>query len=207
MWWCPVSIIIYYPLNQEGSPKWIRLSNRLSLFNVSNNINLFEPKGQFGTRLQGGQDSASERYIHTNLSSITRKIFVQEDDAILEYLDDDGIMVEPIYYLPVIPVILVNGSKGIGTGFSTDILPYNPISLINYVKASLNNDILPELIPYFEGFKGTVEKVEAQKYLIKGKYDILSDTQVRVTELPIGIWTDDYNISFLFLRIHYYPNL
>ena len=82
----------------------------------SNNINLFQPNGQFGTRLRG-KDSASERYIYTLLSPITRKLFPQQDDNILNYLNDDGQYVEPVYYAPIIPMILVNGTKGIGTGF------------------------------------------------------------------------------------------
>ena len=158
----------------------------------SNNINLLEPNGQFGTRLQGGSDSASERYIHTNLNKITRLIFPEADDYVLKYLDDDGTPVEPIYYVPIIPMILVNGSKGIGTGFSTDIMCYNPVDLINYIKCYLNNTELPVLTPYYEGFKGTIEQIDDKKWLIKGCYEVINDKKIRVTELPIGIWTDDY---------------
>jgi DNA topoisomerase-2 len=74
----------------------------------SNNINLLEPNGQFGTRCAAGQDSASERYIFTQLNRLTRLIYRQEDDAVLSYIDDDGQMVEPTYYAPAIPMILVN---------------------------------------------------------------------------------------------------
>ena len=88
----------------------------------SNNINLFVPKGQFGSRLLGGKDSASERYIFTNLNPITRFIFSEFDDHILDYINDDGDFVEPIYYVPIIPMILVNGTKGIGTGFSLSLI-------------------------------------------------------------------------------------
>ena len=168
----------------------------------SNNINLFEPKGQFGTRLQGGADSASERYIHTNLSPITRKLFPEADDAILNYLQDDGTPVEPIYYLPIIPIILVNGCKGIGTGFSTDVQPHNPQTLIQYIKAYLTSAEeaeLPKLCPFYEGFMGKITEINASKYLIKGCYDIISKTEVRITELPVGTWTDDYK--------HYLENL
>jgi DNA topoisomerase-2 len=83
----------------------------------SNNINLFEPNGQHGSRLKGGKDSASERYIFTQLNKLTRLIYRPEDDNTLTYLDDDGQSVEPIYYVPIIPMVLVNGTKGIGTGF------------------------------------------------------------------------------------------
>jgi len=168
----------------------------------SNNINLFEPNGQFGTRLKGGEDSASERYIFTQLNRLTRLIFRQEDDAVLSYINDDGQLVEPMYYAPAIPMILVNGSKGIGTGFSTDIIPHNPLQIIAYIRAMLTDTSIsdrPTIEPYFKGFKGTIRNIAvpatsgaSAKYLIKGTYEIVADRKVRITELPIGTWTDDY---------------
>jgi DNA topoisomerase-2 len=159
----------------------------------SNNINLFMPNGQFGTRLQGGKDSASERYIFTQLNPITRYIFPQVDDQVLKYLDDDGQQVEPIYYAPIIPMILVNGTTGIGTGFSTNIITYNPRQIIqrlmNILKTGSPNDVSIE--PYAEGFTGSIEWME-DKYVITGKYDVLDATKVHITELPLGTWTDDY---------------
>ena len=207
----------------------------------SNNINLFEPNGQFGTRIKGGSDSASERYIFTQLNKLTRLLYRQEDDAVLSYIDDDGQMVEPVYYAPAIPMILVNGSKGIGTGFSTDVMPHNPLQIIAYIRAMLREATTkggsgtgdrPVIEPYFKGFKGTIKNIGASaassgavtsnvasasasatpasaanaasatsgavtsnvaaKYLIKGTYEIIADRKVRITELPIGTWTDDY---------------
>ena len=160
----------------------------------SNNVNLFMPNGQFGTRLQGGKDSASERYIFTQLNKITRSIFPATDDNILNYLNDDGLPVEPIYYAPIIPMILVNGSKGIGTGFSTDIMCYNPLQIIDYVKNKLmlNNADNTDFIPYYEGFKGHISKINDDKFLIKGLYEKLAVDQIRVTELPVGYWTEDF---------------
>jgi DNA topoisomerase-2 len=160
----------------------------------SNNINLFVPNGQFGTRLQGGKDSASERYIFTLLNKITRIIMPKDDDAILEYLNDDGLSVEPIYYAPIIPMILVNGSKGIGTGFSTDIMSYNPLQIIEYLQNKLLyiEDDNIEFIPYYEGFKGQITKISDEKFLIKGLYEKLAVDKIRVTELPVGFWTEDF---------------
>jgi DNA topoisomerase-2 len=189
----------------------------------SNNINLLEPNGQYGTRLKGGSDSASERYIFTQLNRLTRLIFRQEDDPVLSYINDDGQMVEPVFYAPAIPMVLVNGSKGIGTGFSTDIMPHNPLQIIAYIRAMLAATPAtdrPVIEPYFKGFKGTVKNIAvpapapaanaassatsatsatsgaattvAAKYLIKGTYEIIADRKVRITELPVGTWTDDY---------------
>jgi DNA topoisomerase II len=160
----------------------------------SNNINLLEPKGQFGTRLQGGSDSASERYIYTNLNKLTRLIYKEDDELVLDYLDDDGQTIEPVYYAPIIPMVLVNGCKGIGTGFSTEVLSYNPLTIIEYLKCKLNDTQTQHIVfePYFEGFKGSIKKIDDNKYLIKGCYNIVGQNQIRVTELPVGTWTDDY---------------
>jgi len=160
----------------------------------SNNINLFMPNGQFGTRLQGGKDSASERYIFTQLNKITRSIFPDLDDNVLEYLNDDGLSVEPIYYAPIIPMVLVNGSKGIGTGFSTDIMCYNPMQIIEYLQnklLSVGNDNI-EFVPYYEGFKGQISKISDEKFLIKGLYEKIAADKIKVTELPVGYWTEDF---------------
>ena len=160
----------------------------------SNNINLLVPSGQFGTRLKGGDDSASERYIFTLLNKLTRTIFPAADDHVIKYLTDDGTPVEPLFYAPIIPMILVNGSKGIGTGFSTDIMCYNPVDIIDYLKTKLSSDTIYDkpILPYYEGFKGTITKLTDHKYLIKGNYTTVGADTIHVTELPVGFWTDDF---------------
>jgi DNA topoisomerase-2 len=165
----------------------------------SNNINLLSPNGQFGTRLHGGDDSASERYIFTQLNSITRSIFPEADDAVLTYLDDDGTLVEPEFYAPIIPFALVNGISGIGTGFSCNIPAFSPMQLVDYLKLKLKGKNVAEageFTPYYEGFKGTVTKMDTNKYLTKGVYEKIDTDKIRITELPVGSWTMPY-ISFL----------
>ena len=171
--------------------------NMAQTFVGSNNINLLEPNGQFGTRLHGGDDSASERYIFTLLNKMTRSIFPEADDAVLTYLDDDGTLVEPEYYVPIVPFALMNGISGIGTGFSCNVPSYNPQQIIDCLRARLkNHDYTDEFIPYYEGFKGIIRKVEDKKYLVKGKYEKIGTDKIRITELPIGSWTMPYT-SFL----------
>ena len=106
----------------------------------SNNINLLQPIGQFGTRLMGGKDSASPRYIFTKLSLLARCIFHPNDDALLKYLDEDNQKIEPEWYMPVIPTVLVNGAEGIGTGWSTKIPNYNPREIIDNLKRMLRDE-------------------------------------------------------------------
>lgn len=163
-------------------------------FTGSNNIPLLLPNGQFGTRLQGGKDSASERYIFTELNKITRTIFNNDDFNILTYLNDDGLKIEPEYYVPIIPMILVNGANGIGTGFSTDIPCYNPQDLINYLKCKINNpEYKNNLTPYYENFKGTIiqDTNNENKFYTYGVFTRDNDT-LHITELPIGEWTEKF---------------
>ena len=172
--------------------------NMAQNFVGSNNVNLLLPNGQFGTRLQGGDDSASERYIFTQLSPVARYIFPEADDAILHYLDDDGTEVEPEWYAPILPFALLNGQLGIGTGFSTSIPSYNPKQVIQHLKTKLAGQPSAgtEFVPYYEGFKGTVAKIADKKFLIKGCYEKVAEDKIRITELPVGTWTMPY-ISFL----------
>jgi DNA topoisomerase II len=171
--------------------------NMAQNFVGSNNINLLVPNGQFGTRLQGGDDSASERYIFTLLNPITRTIFPTADDAVLDYVNDDGTIVEPEFYVPIIPFCLMNGISGIGTGFSCSIPSYDPKQIISYLIGRLSNSVeTHEFVPYYEGFKGKIEKISDQKYLIRGLYEKIDEDKIRITELPVGTWTMPY-VSFL----------
>ena len=168
--------------------------NMAQNFVGSNNIHLLEPNGQFGTRLHGGDDSASERYIFTLLNPLTRYLFPEVDDPVLTYLNDDGTIVEPEYYVPIIPFALMNGISGIGTGFSCSIPSYDPIQIIDYLTNKLKGGNVKDSVfePYYEGFKGTIAQIEDKKYLVKGCYEKISDDKIRITELPIGTWTMPY---------------
>lgn len=180
------------------------ITGMASLFVGSNNIPLLSRDGEFGSRLSGGDDAPNARYIFTTLDDLTRYIYREEDDELLEHVEDDGEMVEPKFYIPIIPMILVNGSKGIGTGWSCNIPSYNPLDLIDSIQVWLENDgnvisesddmvlsLLPEIKPWYWGYKGTIEKVAEQKYISKGIVEEGNGT-LKITELPIGYWTDDF---------------
>ena len=160
----------------------------------SNNINLLLPNGQFGTRIMGGHDSASSRYIHTELNKIADILYPSVDSDLLDFTEDDGAKVEPKYYVPIIPMVLVNGMTGIGTGFSTSIPKFNPLDVLKSIENKLKGNEINELIPWYNGFKGEILKINDTDYISKGKYEILTPTTIRITELPIGKWTDDYKI-------------
>lgn len=163
----------------------------------SNNLNLLVPSGQFGTRLAGGEDAASPRYIFTHLSPVARYLFPEDDDVLLQYLEDDGQKIEPAFFCPIIPLLLVNGSQGIGTGWSTFIPQHSPISVVDYIRAKLERTLeLPAIEPYSRGFQGTIERNESG-YTSYGKIRVLNKTTVLIDELPIGVWTNKYKEHLL----------
>ena len=159
----------------------------------SNNLNLLLPLGQFGSRLGGGDDSASERYIFTKLNAVTRTIFPEADDAVLDYNVDDGMQVEPVFFAPILPMVLVNGSIGIGTGWSTEVPCFNPVEVIDHLTASLKGATpAAEFTPFYRGFKGTIENAPDGKYVVRGAYTAKDELNFVITELPVGVWVNNY---------------
>lgn len=158
----------------------------------SNNINLLMPIGQFGSRINGGKDAASPRYIHTKLESIGKKIFIEEDFDILNQQFEDGDRIEPQFYAPIIPMILVNGIRGIGTGYSSTIEPCNPRDICDNIKRILHGEKVRKIRPWYRHFAGTVEKIDDKRYISRAKYEIIGNDTIHITDLPIGVWTEDY---------------
>ncbi|XP_074306314.1 DNA topoisomerase 2-like [Silene latifolia] len=178
----------------------------------SNNVNLLIPNGQFGTRYLGGKDGVKAkyaRYMNTKLADVTRCIFPKEDDVLLDYLKENGLQIEPLWYLPIIPMVLVNGSQGIGTGSTTFIPNYNPRDIIANIRRLINNESLEPMDPWYKNFKGTIQRIVSRKksgvtYTVTGTIDLVdghvegddedeTDVKLLITELPIRKWTQDYH--------------
>lgn len=157
----------------------------------SNNMNLLLPNGQFGTRLLGGKDAASPRYIFTRLSEHAVSMFHHDDDALLTYLDDDGQKIEPQYFVPKIPLVLVNGAEGIGTGYSTSVPCYNPEDIKENINRILDNKGQKPMLPWYKNFKGKIVDNGSGTYTTYGVYN-LERRYLTITELPIGRWTQDF---------------
>lgn len=181
----------------------------------ANNVALLVPNGQFGTRIKGGSDAASPRYIFTLLTPLARALFRADDFAVLERaLDDDGAAVEPLFYVPVAPLVLMNGACGIGTGFATSLPSYCPDDVVaacraliaaasaspgiedsdELLGAAMDAVPLPSLAPWYLGFRGTIEPLAGKPgaFASRGRWTWLDDATLEITELPVGVWTDDY---------------
>jgi DNA topoisomerase-2 len=158
----------------------------------SNNINLLEPRGQFGTRAENGKNSASPRYINTMMSKMLQLLFKIEDNVLLNYLDSDGVQIEPEWYVPVLPLVLINGCEGIGTGYSTNIPKYNPLDIIEQIYTLMDNKESVLLNPWYRGFNGDISKID-NSFTSSGKYKVLKKDVVEITELPVcGKSINDY---------------
>eukprot|EP01062_Namystynia_karyoxenos_P069394 TRINITY_DN648_c0_g1_i6.p1 TRINITY_DN648_c0_g1~~TRINITY_DN648_c0_g1_i6.p1 ORF type:complete len:1628 (+),score=757.61 TRINITY_DN648_c0_g1_i6:357-4886(+) len=158
----------------------------------SNNLPLLVPCGMFGSRHVGGKDCASARYIHTKLAPVARVLFNKTDDYLLNYKDDDGTPVEPEWYIPVLPTVLVNGCAGIGTGFATSILNYNPLDLLRNVRNLIAGNPQEPLVPWYRGHTGEMKVLGNSRFLSLGKVEQIDSRVVRISELPVKYWTEDF---------------
>ncbi|CAH1789869.1 unnamed protein product [Owenia fusiformis] len=163
----------------------------------SNNVNLLQPIGQFGTRLHGGKDAASPRYIFTALSPLARLLFMASDEPTLKSLYDDNQKIEPEWYCPIIPMVLVNGAEGIGTGWSTKIPNYDVREIVANIKRMMEGDEPLPMVPAFKDFKGVIEELDPIRYVVHGEINIVDDVTVEILELPIRTWTQNYKESVL----------
>lgn len=161
-------------------------------FAGTNNIPLLKRKGAFGTRTI--PDAAADRYIFTCMEDIIPKIFMSEDMPNLQEQIFEGDVIEPKCYVPVIPMLLVNGAIGLTTGFSQKILSRDPKELIKWIKAKLSNKKFSgKLLPYFNGFKGSVVENDTEgSYTILGSFQKVSGNKVEINDVPIGYDLQSY---------------
>lgn len=156
-------------------------------FAGTNNVPLLQKKGNFGTRF--AQEASAPRYIFTYGSKNLFTLFKKEDLKILKEQMFEGERIEPVFYVPTLPLILVNGSEGVSSGFAQKILPRNPKNIIKYLTNKIqgkrnNKDLLK---PFFNDFKGTVEQGETSfQWLIKGTIERTNKNQITISEIPVG---------------------
>ena len=95
-------------------------------------------------------------------------------------------------YIPIIPMVLVNGADGIGTGWMTKVPNYNPREIVKNLKKMLAGEEAKPMTPWFKNFRGTIEPLDHQRYVVNGEVSSLSDTKIEITELPVKTWTNSY---------------
>jgi DNA topoisomerase-2 len=155
-----------------------------------NSLPLLDEVGQFGSLRSPG--AGAPRYISTKLNSNFRLIY--KDFELVEKQYEEGYEIEPKFFLPIIPTVLLNGSSGIAVGFSTNILNRNPIDLIDSCLKILDGKKFNDPLPYWNGFSGSVESIEGEtsSFKIKGIHTVENTNTVRITELPPSMTYQKY---------------
>jgi len=158
----------------------------------SNNVNLLFPSGGFGSRMGGGpynkkgEDAAEPRYAHTFMTTLARLLFNEDDFPLVEAQIEEGKAIEPKYYMPVLPIVLLNGCQGIGTGYSTSVDSYNINDVADNVRACIKGEPMTEMIPWYKGYNGRIVKTGKNTFITVGEYTKLGPNKIRIMELPIG---------------------
>ena len=155
-----------------------------------NSMPLLDEIGQFGS-LRSPEPGAA-RYISTKLNDNFRLLY--KDFELVEKQYEEGSEIEPRFFLPIIPTVLLNGSSGIAVGFSTNILNRNPIDLIDACLKVLNGKKFDEPLPYWNNFNGIVQKVQGTEnsFIIKGLHAVKNTNTVEVSELPPSMTYQKY---------------
>ena len=147
-----------------------------------NSLPLLDGIGQFGS-LRSPEPGAA-RYVSTKLNGNFRLLY--KDFELLESQEEEGNEIEPKFFLPIIPTVLLNGSSGIAVGFATNILNRNPLDLVDACLKTLEGKKFKEPLPWWKDYHGEVTKldVESSSFIIKGRYEVENTTTVKITELP-----------------------
>lgn len=163
--------------------------NLVQDFTGSNNVPLLEGEGAFGSRfLPNG--AASPRYTKTRLSKNFDKLF--GDKELHEYNPQDGKNYEPKNFIPIIPTLLLNTCSGIAVGFACEFIPYNIRDVKDNIKRVLVGKKQKEMVPFYKGFEGTIEKNIDGKWEMSGVISGLKRNDFTITEIPVGISREAY---------------
>lgn len=155
-----------------------------------NNLPLLEEDGQFGSLRS--PEPAAARYIGTKLSDNFKLLY--KDFELLQYREEEGQKIEPYFFLPIVPTVLINGSSGIAVGFSSNILNRDPIEIITACDKLLKDKKIKPITPSIPRFTGEFRNDEEnhKRWIIRGKLEIKNTTTIKVTELPPSMTYEKY---------------
>jgi DNA topoisomerase-2 len=175
----------YHHSNQSLESSIITLAQ-----SFKNNMPLLEEIGQFGSLRS--PEAGAARYIGTKLNSNFRHLY--KDFELLNFKEEEGEIIEPNYFLPIIPTVLINGSSGIAVGFSSNILNRNPREVVDACLLALSGRKISDVKPFNNFFKGDYIQDEnnPKKWIIRGRVQVVNTTTVNITELPPSMTFEKY---------------
>jgi DNA topoisomerase-2 len=165
----------------------------------SNNIPLLQGKGEIGTRLRMGKDAASSRYTSAKLADITNALIHPHDEALLTRVMEDNKKAEYRFFMPILPLILINGADGIGCGWSTHIPSYNPLDICRWIELWMDGkeEEMEKLVPWYRWFTGKISLIankdgKVENYLTEGILERGEKGWWHIRELPVGLSTEKF---------------
>lgn len=205
--------------HHAGSALEDTIKNMAQGFVGSNNMPLLDNDGNFGSRYYGGADSSQARYISTAPEDITKTVFHPDDIPLLDHeVDEDGNNIEYKYYMPVVPIVLINGAEGIATGYSSKVPCYNPEDVVDRIRIWLDSEDgeidAPPMIPWYRGFNGKIElMIKKDK-----KYEVWDGNEEKpvawrctgilekgekgwwhIKEVPVDVWPEKVEVHIAML--------
>lgn len=156
-----------------------------------NSMPLLDEIGQFGSLRS--PEAGAPRYISTKLNENFKLLY--KDFELLDSRYEEGIEIEPSFFLPIIPTVLLNGGSGIAVGFATNILNRNPVDLIDSCIKELSNKRYEEPKPWYRGFNGSCnrDEVNSSTWILKGTYEVKNTSTVHISELPPSVTYEKYD--------------
>ena len=155
-----------------------------------NSMPIFQGIGQFGSLRS--PEAGAPRYVGVKFNKNFRLLY--KDFELVDPQYEEGEEIEPRFFLPIIPTVLLNGSSGIAVGFATNILNRHPVDLIDACTDVLDGKEPRELKPWIRGFDGTFSRAadNPNSWIIRGKYDIKNTSTVEITEIPPSFTYEKY---------------
>lgn len=156
------------------------------------NIPYMWSDSQIGSRFV--PESGAARYVSTKMNPSVKNIL--KDFELLEYKYDEGFKIEPKYFLPIIPMILVNGSSGVAVAHASEILNRNPKQIITECVNYLNGKNVKKLKPNYTFVKGDFiqDEINHKKWYSRGIFEKVNTNTLRITDVPLGYTYETYDI-------------
>ena len=174
-------------------------------FPGSNNLPILKGKGRFGSMEKGGKHAAEPRYLEVNASSLLPLIFHPDDDSLLIEVVSEGQKIEPQYYIPIIPMSMVNGVNSVSTGWRSYIPNYHPLEIIDAYLSRLDGNKFVELLPWYRDYEGEIyledsDTDDIRTFVSRGIIEEATENSYTVTCLPVGVWNNSYK-KFLMKKV------
>ncbi|PIP89958.1 MAG: hypothetical protein COW01_00605 [Bdellovibrionales bacterium CG12_big_fil_rev_8_21_14_0_65_38_15] len=152
-------------------------------YTFSNNYPLIDKKGYFGERMETAP--AAGRYIECRLGKVSEFLLFDDMNQVQMVPNYDETVMEPVALLPKLPIMLLNGAEGIGTGFSSVIPSFNHKDICASLQAYLETGKPKKLKPYVHYYSDKIDVDKKGRMVFGMRFEKIGES-IYITELPRG---------------------